>query len=229
MSQVVALQRELYSDVSSRSSKDEPAYETSHDKRVLGPYIREAVDRIKGYYRSRVGIVPSFENVKVSLDKLPIRRSRWTGRPDGVVHGLYEPSTGQAVYNIDSVEFAGLPDTPEKQELREYGLTEHPKSVVTHELVHHAQRETGMLRRYINKFWIFARHPIEGLTTEQTEEITGIRQTTYPHERRLARKLMGLYGKAKAILGDVPAGLSPRPAPAYALAAPRTRLSYSFL
>lgn len=231
MSQVVALQNELFfPDVhSSSSAVDEPAYETVQDRRILGPYVRKAFGKIRRWYERKVGIIPRFDNVRVSLGKLSIYRSRWTGKPKGVVHGAYQPSTGEAVYNIDSVEFAGLPDTPEKQELRKYGLTEHPESVVTHELIHHAQRETGMLRRYINRFNIFARHPIEGITTEQTEEITGREQTTYPHERRLARKLMNWYGKAKTALGDVPVSLGLQPAPAYApaYAFARPRFAYA--
>lgn len=230
MSQVAALQNELFLDSGSVSSpRDEPVYETSQDRRILGPYVREAVSKIKRWYDRKVGLVPGFGNANVSLGELPIRRSWRTRRPTGVVHGMYDPRTGEATYNVHSVEFPGLPDTPEKRELREYGLTEHPESVVTHELVHHAQRETGMLQRYINRFKIFAKHPIEGVTTEMTEDITGREQTTYPHERKLARRLIDLYGKAKTALGKVPVGFNPQPAPAfaYAFASPRPRFAYA--
>lgn len=226
MSQVAALHKELFSDFHRPAAPlDEPSYTDGVSRQVLGRYVRKAVDGLKTYYK-KLDESPTFRNATVSLGRLPIYVSRLTGRIKGVIHGEYNPDTHNVTINADSVELP-IPDSEVKRQLRQYNMTEMPENVVTHELGHHAQKETGALMRYIKKLRIpfFYKIPIEGGNTVVTEAVTGNPQTTYPEEQGFFRKLINRYGNKKAVLGDVPIGLTPQPAPAYAFAS--RRLAYA--
>ena len=175
----------------------------------LREYARPVLEKLRDYYSKAVGVATNyFGDVKMRFGKLPTtylvfidpRTGKEAKRlPIGKVFGQYSPETKEII--IDPVVDKNTGD-PERRLLEAYFKIPEARSVIAHELSHHAHDRSGGIRSYMEKFGRKGIDMIEGIASYITEAI-GYNDNAYPVQKRKIRDLVDRRGVRETVLGFV--------------------------